>query len=145
MERHWIIATPEAMERLGAQLAEDWLRTYPGERCFIALYGNLGAGKTVFVRGLASVLSPGSRVKSPTYTLVNEYRKGPVPLFHFDLYRAEAAEDLESIGFEEYVSKGHCVIEWSEYLREFPPHYWKLRIEPAEDGVRSVTLSEVSA
>ena len=84
------------------------------------LEGSLGAGKTALTRGVTSVLSPGSRVKSPSYTIVNEYRMGEVPLFHFDLYRLGEDADLSDIGFSEYVEGGHCIIEWSEYLAEAP-------------------------
>lgn len=93
-----------------------------GRPCYIALDGDMGAGKTAFVRGLASVLSPGSRVKSPTYTIVNEYRKGALPLFHFDLYRISDAEDeLYGIGFEDYLADGVCVAEWSIILGDALP------------------------
>lgn len=93
-----------------------------GMPCYIALDGDMGAGKTAFTRGLGSVLSPGSRVKSPTYTIVNEYRKGPIPLFHFDLYRITDAEDeLYGIGFEDYLNEGVCVAEWSNILGDDVP------------------------
>ena len=91
------------------------------EPAFVAMYGDLGAGKTVFVRGLASVLSPGSRVKSPTYTIVNEYRKGNRPLFHFDLYRIGDTSELDGFGFEEYVANGDCIAEWSEHIGDYLP------------------------
>jgi tRNA threonylcarbamoyladenosine biosynthesis protein TsaE len=111
----------EDTERIGADLARyisEW-----GKPCFIALNGDLGAGKTAFVRGFASVLSPGSRVKSPTYTIVNEYRRGRVPVFHFDLYRMEDPEGLDSIGFDEYLNSGICIAEWSENLGDRRPEY----------------------
>ena len=88
-------------EALGKRIGEIILKS--DDFYFIAMYGDLGAGKTVFVRGLASVLSPSSRVKSPTYTIVNEYRQGKKPLFHFDLYRITSDEDLFGMGFDEYV------------------------------------------
>ena len=66
--------TPEETEKTGAELARELLDS--GKKYFVALYGDLGAGKTVFVRGFTGIASPGSRVKSPTYTIVNEYRKG---------------------------------------------------------------------
>jgi tRNA threonylcarbamoyladenosine biosynthesis protein TsaE len=87
----------EDTEQFGEKLAESLLH----KRFFIALFGDIGAGKTVFVRGMTKVLSPGSRVKSPTYTIVNEYRRGDVPLFHFDLYRIEDPDDLDGFGFDE--------------------------------------------
>ena len=108
---------------------------------FIAMYGDLGAGKTVFVRGLASVLSPGSRVKSPTYTLVNEYRKGKKPLFHFDLYRVENPDELDGFGFDEYLSSGNFIAEWSENLGErLPENAVKVKIEKLGDNQRRITV-----
>lgn len=106
-------------EAEGAALARTLTEKEPGKYRFICMRGDLGAGKTAFVRGFASVISPGSRVKSPSYTIVNEYRAGEIPLFHFDLYRLEDSEDgLFGIGFDDYRDSGHCIIEWSEYLPE---------------------------
>ena len=110
----------EDTEKIGAKIAEELDKRYPGRLHFIMLEGPLGVGKTALTRGVASVFSPGSRVKSPSYTIVNEYRLGRVPLFHFDLYRLGANADLSDIGFYEYVESGHCVVEWSEYLADVP-------------------------
>ncbi len=106
-------------EALGIRLAK--IIQSREDPVFVAMYGDLGAGKTVFVRGLASVLSPGSRVKSPTYTIVNEYRKGDRPLFHFDLYRIGDTTELDGFGFEEYVAGGDCIAEWSEHIGDYLP------------------------
>lgn len=111
---------------------------------FVAMYGDLGAGKTVFVRGLASVLSPGSRVKSPTYTLVNEYRKGETPLFHFDLYRIEDTDELDGFGFEEYLKNGNCIAEWSEKLGNLvPDRAIIVKIEKLGDEERKISIDGV--
>lgn len=108
---------------------------------FIALYGDLGAGKTAFVRGLADILSPGSKVKSPTYTIVNEYRKGKTPLFHFDLYRIESEDELDGFGFEEYLINGNCVTEWSEHIGSMlPKNAVKISIEKLTDTERKITV-----
>lgn len=116
------------------------------EPFFIAMYGTLGAGKTAFVRGLASVLSPGSRVKSPTYTIVNEYRRGGRALFHFDLYRLENADALDSFGFDEYVSRGNCIAEWSENLGDrLPADAVKVTIEPLGENERRITIDGLNA
>ena len=131
--------SPEETEAIGKKLGEAIACT--GERRFIAMYGDLGAGKTVFVRGLASVLSPGSRVKSPTYTLVNEYRRGEIPLFHFDLYRIADTDELDGFGFEEYVAGGVCVAEWSENLgSELPENAIRVRIEKSGEDERRITV-----
>lgn len=117
-------------EKIGAAIAKKLENKYAGSLHFIMLKGALGTGKTAVTRGIASVLSPGSRVKSPSYTIVNEYRQGKVPLFHFDLYRLGEDADLSQIGFSEYVECGHVVIEWSEYFSEEEP-----------DGAVTVTLT----
>lgn len=132
----------EETEKIGVYLAEKLGEIRCDENWFICLTGDLGAGKTAFVRGFASVISPGSRVKSPTYTVVNEYRKGTTPLFHFDLYRLEDGDnDLEAIGFEEYVDGGHCIIEWSEYLSEKPEGTVYADIRKTGDASRRVTIT----
>lgn len=80
----------------------------------VAYRGGLGAGKTAFTRGLAAGLGCTARVSSPTFTVVNEY-DGPLPLFHFDMYRLSGAEELFDIGWEDYLSRpGVCAVEWSE-------------------------------
>ncbi len=126
-------------EELGRRLGEAL------EKCdgffFIAMYGTLGAGKTAFVRGLASVLSPQSRVKSPTYTIVNEYRKGKKPLFHFDLYRIGGTVELDGFGFEEYLSHGNCIAEWSENIGDrLPADAVSVTIEKLGEDERRITI-----
>lgn len=116
-------------EELGRRIA----RALPDGNAFIALYGGMGAGKTALVRGIASVLSPGSRVTSPTYTIANEYRRGAVPLFHFDLCRLSDADELDSFGFDEYVSRGHVVVEWADVLGDDLPE-GAVRITITADG-----------
>ena len=128
-------------EKVGADFATVLAKRKSLDRYFVCLTGDLGAGKTAFVRGFASVLSPGSRVKSPTYTVVNEYRKGYLPLFHFDLYRLEdGAESLDAIGFEEYVESGHCILEWSEYLSEKPDNAITVDIRKSGEDTRTITI-----
>ena len=111
--------TVERTEQIGAELAQSVLALR--KPCFIALNGDLGAGKTAFVRGFASVLSPGSRVKSPSYTIVNEYRRGDIPVYHFDFYRLEDEDGLDSVGFDEYLSSGICICEWCEKIDTVRP------------------------
>ena len=81
----------------------------------VAYTGDLGAGKTAFTRGLARGLGIRERVTSPTFTIVNEYEGGRLPLFHFDMYRLGSSEELFDIGWEEYLARGGvCAVEWSE-------------------------------
>lgn len=128
-------------EGVGAKIGEVIRKQ--GVPCYIALDGDMGAGKTAFVRGLASVLSPGSRVKSPTYTIVNEYRRGALPLFHFDLYRISDAEDeLYGIGFEDYLAEGVCVAEWSSILGDgVPAGAWYVYVKKTGEGTREITVN----
>ena len=124
-------------ESLGAELAQS-IKEKGG---FVAMYGDLGAGKTAFVRGFTSVLSPGSRVKSPTYTIVNEYRKGSKPVYHFDLYRISSEDDLDAIGFDEYVQNGICIAEWCEHIGNLlPDHAVIVRIEKLGDSERKISI-----
>ena len=110
----------EATERLGWELAKQ-LTEQGRRRAFIAMRGEMGVGKTVFTRGFASYFGIVG-VKSPTYTIVNEYRKGDVRIYHFDLYRIEDSDDLASIGYDDYVvSDGYCIAEWSERVPEEIP------------------------
>jgi tRNA threonylcarbamoyladenosine biosynthesis protein TsaE len=97
-------------EALAQRLAQ---RLQGGE--VIAFSGDLGAGKTAFTRGLARGLGITERVTSPTFTIVNEYEGGRLPLFHFDLYRLGSSDDLYDIGWEDYLARGGvCAVEWSE-------------------------------
>ena len=136
--------SPEETEAVGAAVATmmEGDRSCPA---FIAMYGDLGVGKTAFVRGLASVLAPGRGVRSPTFALVNEYRvASKKPLFHFDMYRIEAEDDLYSIGFEDYPDAGYCVAEWCEKIPfALPEVYLEVRIEkcPPEVDKRIITIS----
>ena len=106
----YITNSPAETEALGAALAE---KLRPGT--VLAFRGDLGAGKTAFTRGLARGLGADDRVTSPTYTIVNEYLSGRLPLFHFDMYRLESEDDLFDIGWEDYLERGGiCAVEWSE-------------------------------
>ena len=106
----YITKSPAETEAVGAALAKV-LR--PGT--VIAYRGDLGAGKTAFTRGLAKGLGVKESVTSPTYTIVNEYLSGAMPLFHFDMYRLGSEDELFDIGWEDYLERGGvCAVEWSE-------------------------------
>ena len=127
MNKELITNSPEETEAFGAEVARYMTEDASAPK-FIALYGDLGVGKTAFVRGLASVIAPNSIVRSPTFALVNEYRAKPLSVFHFDMYRIESEDELESIGFYDYLDRGLCVVEWSENIGYALPESY-LRIE----------------
>lgn len=129
-------------EELGRRLAE---RLSPG--AVVAYRGDLGVGKTAFTRGLARGLGCRERVTSPTFTIVNEYEGGRLPLFHCDLYRLEGAEDLFGIGWDDYLDRGGvCAVEWSERAAEvLPPEtVWvTLRRCPENENWRTAAVEGV--
>lgn len=119
-------------EQIGKKLAET-LTKLGIKRAYIAMRGEMGVGKTVFTRGFVSHFGR-ANVKSPTYTIVNEYKVGNVKIYHFDLYRISDSDDLESIGYHEYVeSDAYSIVEWSERVPEYIP----------EDAL-TVTISRVA-
>lgn len=127
---------PEETEALGQRLAEHLL---PG--AVIAYYGDLGAGKTAFTRGLARGLGIAEAVTSPTYTIVNEYLSGRMPLFHFDMYRLGSADELFDIGWEDYLTRGGvCAVEWSENVEEALEDVITVCIRRLSDQEREVTI-----
>src|SRR6266581_2176357 len=107
----------------------------------VLLFGDLGAGKTAFVRGLAEGLGiAGSEVTSPTFTLVQEYRGGRLPLIHVDLYRLDDPREVDDLGLEEIAAGGVLAIEWAEKLKPAPDPAIEVRIThgPADD--RTLTI-----
>lgn len=135
-------ASPEDTEALGRELGAYLLAAERAD-AFLAFYGDLGAGKTAFIRGLASVITPGAHVCSPTYTIVNEYRGGGRLLCHFDMYRIESDDDLYSVGFYDY---DNCLIaaEWCEKIPfALPPSYLEIRIEKEGENARRIAVREV--
>jgi tRNA threonylcarbamoyladenosine biosynthesis protein TsaE len=107
----------------------------------VLLFGELGAGKTAFVRGLAEGLGVGpDAVSSPTFTLVQEYRGGRLALFHADLYRLEDPREVDDLGLDEIAAEGVLAIEWAEKLPRQPEGARSVRIEHGEGDVRTVTL-----
>lgn len=110
----YVSNAPAETEALGAALAD---RLKPG--AVVAFSGDLGAGKTAFVRGMARGLGIPERVTSPTFTIVNEYEGGRLPLFHFDMYRLGSSDELFDIGWEDYLTRGGvCAVEWSENVSD---------------------------
>ena len=110
----------------------------------IAYTGDLGAGKTAFTRGLAKGLGCDDRVTSPTYTIVNEYLSGRLPLFHFDMYRLGSSDDLFDIGWEDYLLRGGvCAVEWSENVADALEDPVRVNIEKTGEDSRRITVEGV--
>ena len=131
-----ITNSPEETEKVAEALAK---RLTAGT--VLAYRGDLGAGKTAFTRGLARGLGVSEPVTSPTYTVVNEYLSGRVPLFHFDMYRLHCAEDLFDIGWEDYLDRGGiCAVEWSENVAEALDNPIVVTLEKLGDSCRRITV-----
>ena len=129
--------SPEQTEVVGAALAEQLT-----SGTIVAYRGDLGAGKTAFTRGLARGLGAQESVTSPTYTIVNEYLSGRIPLFHFDMYRLRSADDLFDIGWEDYLERGGvCAVEWSENVEEALENPVFVTIEKLGEESRRITVT----
>ena len=131
MKDFFRVSSAEETEKIGSALAKT-LQDKEIKKAFIALFGEMGVGKTAFSRGFASFFDIRS-VKSPTYTVLNEYR-GRVKIHHFDFYRITDGDDLYSIGYDDVIEdNGYCLSEWSENIIDFIP----------ENAIK-VTISRVS-
>lgn len=125
-------------EAIGEQFAKNL-----ADGTVVAMYGDLGAGKTAFVRGMARGMGLTCRVSSPTFTIVNEY-EGERELIHFDMYRLNDADELFDIGWEDYLARGAvCAVEWSEKIEDaFYGDEIVLRIDKLGDNERKITITE---
>ena len=137
----YITNSERETEELGRRFAEKL-----PDGTVVAMYGDLGAGKTAFVRGMARGMGIDARVSSPTFTIVNEYL-GTRDLYHFDMYRLGSSEELFDIGWEDYLSRGGvCAVEWSENVEDaFEGDQICVRIEKTGDGERVITIGEVGS
>lgn len=128
--------SPTETESIGAALGKV---VPPGT--ILAYRGGLGAGKTAFTRGLARGLGCTDMVTSPTYTIVNEYLTGRLPLFHFDMYRLASSDDLWDIGWEDYLERGGvCAVEWSENVADAMEEAVFVTIEKLDADARRITV-----
>ena len=128
--------SPLETEAIGAALGKI---LPPGS--VLAYRGDLGAGKTAFTRGLARGLGCKEIVTSPTYTIVNEYLGGRIPLFHFDMYRLRSSDDLFDIGWEDYLDRGGiCAVEWSENVADAMEDAVTITIEKLGEDSRQITI-----
>ena len=131
--------SPAQTEAFGERLAAF---LQPGT--VLAFRGGLGAGKTAFTRGLARGLGITDRVTSPTYTIVNEYLSGKLPLFHFDMYRLHSSDELFDIGWEDYLERGGiCAVEWSENVADVMENAVTVDISrvPEGENARCITVT----
>ena len=132
----FITHSPAETEQIGSALGK---LLPPGT--VIAYEGDLGAGKTAFTRGLAKGLGCKELVTSPTYTIVNEYLGGRLPLFHFDMYRLASSDDLWDIGWEDYLERGGiCAVEWSENVADAMECAICVTIEKTGEASRRITI-----
>ena len=132
----YITTSPVETEAVGAALGKI---LPPGT--ILAYRGDLGAGKTAFTRGLARGLGCTDMVTSPTYTIVNEYLSGRLPLFHFDMYRLASSDDLWDIGWEDYLERGGiCAVEWSENVEDALEGAVNVTIEKLGEESRRITI-----
>ena len=132
----YITGSPEETEAVGAALGQVLT---PGS--VVAYRGDLGAGKTAFTRGLARGLGCTDTVTSPTYTIVNEYLSGRIPLFHFDMYRLRSSDDLWDIGWEDYLERGGvCAVEWSENVADAMENAVTVNLEKLGENTRRITI-----
>ena len=120
-------------EKLGRSLASG---------AVVALFGELGAGKTAFTRGLAAGLGISANISSPTFTIVNEY-PGSIPLFHFDMFRLNGESELFDIGWDDYLDRnGICAVEWSEKVPgAFPPETIFVRLDILDGDERRLEIT----
>lgn len=136
MNRIIISDSPEETMHAGTELAA----LLEGNET-IALDGDLGVGKTVFVKGLARGLEISDEILSPTFTIIKEY-EGKYPLFHFDVYRIGDINEMTDTGYYDYIGKGICVIEWSDIIREIlPENIIRINIERYGDDSRKIEIN----
>ena len=132
----YITNSPSETEAVGAALGKI---LPPGT--VLAYRGDLGAGKTAFTRGLAKGLGCTDIVTSPTYTIVNEYLSGRLPLYHYDMYRLASSDDLWDIGWEDYLERdGVCAVEWSENVEDALEDAVSVTIEKLGEETRRITI-----
>ena len=135
-------ASPNETRALGRSLAQ---KLQPGD--VLLLWGNLGAGKSEMTRGIAEGLGVSGPVTSPSFTILNVYDDGRIPLYHFDWYRLESAEELYEMGMDEYLGgDGVAVVEWPSQCPEaIPETYLSVKLVPVGETEREITLTPMGA
>ncbi len=139
----YITHSAEETLLVGQRMAEELLK--PG--FVVALFGDLGAGKTKLIQGMCKGLGVREHVSSPTFTLVNEYVGARCKIYHFDFYRINSVQEITALGFEEYLTRGEiCLIEWSERAMELlPPMRTDIHMQLGEhENEREITINETT-
>jgi len=131
-----ISKSPEETKKLGEDIGK---LVRAGD--LLAFYGELGAGKTCFIQGISQQLEVKDYVTSPSFTIINEYR-GKIPIYHFDLFRLNNAEEILELGYKEYFyGEGLTVIEWAEKIEEYlPKEHLKIDIKFEDHYKRTITF-----
>ena len=126
------------------KLAKKFAKTLKGGE-IVLFYGDLGAGKTTFTKGVAKALKIKEPITSPTFTIVNEYHAGKIDLYHFDMYRLEDESEAFEIGIKDYFNKnGICLIEWPQRITNLlPKHYIKVNIDKLDDDTRRFLIENI--
>jgi tRNA threonylcarbamoyladenosine biosynthesis protein TsaE len=139
-EGEFVSSSPEETFAFGKKIGQ-----LLGPGSIVALKGNLGAGKTVFTKGIALALGISEEITSPTYTIISEY-EGKNPLYHMDAYRLSGDDEFRLLGAEDMLfGKGITVIEWPERLRSLPEDIFMVEISIMEDGKRSIRYRDGAA
>ena len=136
---HWQSKSEEETRKWGEKLAKDFL--HPGDLVIVA--GELGVGKTQLVKGIAKGLGIKEEIKSPSFSLVHEYRKGDFIFYHLDFYRLEEEEEVIDLGWEEYLEdeKGIVVVEWGDKFPSiFPPPFFLVRLSYGKEDRRDIEV-----
>lgn len=136
----FVSKSPEDTAGFALKLAKE---AHPGD--VFAFFAPMGAGKTTFSKAFAKGLGITETVNSPTFTILNIYEGGRLPLYHFDAYRIEEPEEMEEIGFEEYIyGEGICLIEWAEIIKDtLPLHYFLVKIEVLSENERRIIVERI--
>lgn len=138
-----MIITLNSLDDLPAAAAK--VSDFAAEQKIFLFYGDLGAGKTTFIKSLCAELGVKEAVTSPTFSIVNEYIAGANKIFHFDFYRLKNQNEALDMGYEEYFYSGaYCFIEWPEKIPDLiPPHYLKVEISALPDQSRQLTVEKI--
>ena len=136
-----------SLEEIGVAAQEfvEFISSSPLQSNIFAFYGQMGAGKTTFIKALCKALGVSDDVNSPTFTIVNEYKSAKgFPIYHFDFYRINKIAEAYDIGIDEYFSaEGLCLIEWPEKIEEIlPEDCFRVTVSVNEDGTRNITIDD---